>query len=216
MVAVRSIRERLPTLDRHPPELSPPLTKEKILAAAEHVLLRHGPAKATVVDVARVLGVSHANVYKFFASKADLRQAVVEAWLDRMDAPLPRISTTRASPPIRLRRWLDEFVGARRKIWRQEPQLFAALYVIAAEQPPAVWKAYKLRLHRSLARIIADGIATGDFKVTDAAAAVAAVADAHVRFYHPAHYREWSDPRMETAYQAVRSLVLAGLSTGAL
>ena len=74
------------------------LTKERVLAAAEEVMLSHGPDKATVVDVARALGVNHANVYKFFGSKADLRRAVVQAWLDRMDSGLPGIVAQRAAP----------------------------------------------------------------------------------------------------------------------
>jgi hypothetical protein len=37
-----------------------PLTRDRILATAEEVIRRFGPAKATVVDVARALGVSHA------------------------------------------------------------------------------------------------------------------------------------------------------------
>ena len=39
------------------------LTPERILAAAEDVLRRYGPGKATVVDVAQALGVSHGSVY---------------------------------------------------------------------------------------------------------------------------------------------------------
>ncbi|MFC7510822.1 TetR/AcrR family transcriptional regulator [Streptomyces thermocarboxydus] len=58
------------------------LTAERILEATE-VLRRHGPAKATVVDVARALGVSHGSVYRHFRTKAALREAVTKRWLDR-------------------------------------------------------------------------------------------------------------------------------------
>jgi hypothetical protein len=37
-------------------------TPERILRAAEDVLRRSGPEKATVVDLARALGVAHAGV----------------------------------------------------------------------------------------------------------------------------------------------------------
>ena len=52
------------------------LTAEQVLVAAEDVLRRYGPAKATVVDVARELGVSHGSVYRHFPSKTALRDAV--------------------------------------------------------------------------------------------------------------------------------------------
>ena len=60
------------------------LTRERILEAAEDVLRRFGPSKATVVDVARALGVSHGSVYRYFASKAELRDAVTQIWLSRI------------------------------------------------------------------------------------------------------------------------------------
>ena len=60
-----------------------PLNADTILSATEEVIRRHGPAKATVLDVARALGVSHTAVYKHFPSKAALREAVTRRWLSR-------------------------------------------------------------------------------------------------------------------------------------
>ncbi len=71
------------------------LTADRILDAAEEVLTRYGPAKTTVVDVARALGVSHGSVYRHFASKAALRDAVTERWLARVSGPLARRSSPR-------------------------------------------------------------------------------------------------------------------------
>ena len=64
------------------------LTCERILEAAVDVLRRFGPDKATVVDVARALGVTHGSVYRYFPSKAALRDAVVKQWLEAMMPPL--------------------------------------------------------------------------------------------------------------------------------
>lgn len=65
-----------------------PLTRERILEAAEDTLRRFGPGKTTVVDVARALGVSHGTVYRHFASKSELRDSVLEQWLERRIAQL--------------------------------------------------------------------------------------------------------------------------------
>ena len=54
------------------------LTPERILEVTEDVLRRFGLAKATVVDVARALDVSHGSVYRHFPSKASLREAVAK------------------------------------------------------------------------------------------------------------------------------------------
>ena len=68
-----------------------PLTRERVLAAAEDVIRRHGPAKATVLDVARALGVSHTAVYRHVATKAELRDMVVGRWLEATMPPLRAI-----------------------------------------------------------------------------------------------------------------------------
>ena len=61
------------------------LTLERILDVAEDVLRRFEPAKTTVIDVARALGVSHGSVYRHFPSKAALRDVVTDKhfWLER-------------------------------------------------------------------------------------------------------------------------------------
>ena len=87
-----------------------PLTAERILAAAEDVLRRYGPAKATVVDIARELEVSHGSVYRHFPSKAALRDAVAERWLAGVSQPLAEIANEAGPAPERLRRWLDLLV----------------------------------------------------------------------------------------------------------
>ena len=92
-----------------------PLDAESILAATEEVLRRYGPAKATVVDVARVLEVSHAAVYRHFPSKAALREAVIRRWLVQGVDHLASIAENRESPPPeRLRTWFAAMSRAKR------------------------------------------------------------------------------------------------------
>ena len=62
-----------------------------------------------------------------------------------------------------------------------------------------------------LARIIADGVARGEFAAADPAAAGRAVFDATARFHNPAHAAEWSDPGIDAAFEGVWSLILAAL-----
>jgi len=69
-----------------------PLTRQRILAAAEAVIRRFGPTKATVVDVARALGVSHAALYRHVANKAQLRDLVIGAWMETVMPPLRAIA----------------------------------------------------------------------------------------------------------------------------
>jgi hypothetical protein len=71
-------------------------------------------------------------------------------------------------------------------------------------------------LHRQVARIIGDGIASGEFKVADPEAAAAAVLSATLRFHHPHHVRASAGADGEEQIRAVLRLVLAGLRAGVI
>jgi AcrR family transcriptional regulator len=191
-----------------------PLTAERILEASEDVLRRYGPAKATVVDVARELGVSHGSVYRHFPSKAALRDAVAERWLAGVSAPLAAIANEDSPAPERLRRWLNLLVSSKQGRARDDPELFATYVQIAGESREVIAEHVSV-LVAQLERIIADGIEQGAFAPTDASSAARAVFDATARFHNPANAASWSDPEIASAYEQVASLVLAGLSAPA-
>jgi AcrR family transcriptional regulator len=186
------------------------LTPERILDAAEDVLRRFGPAKATVVDVARALGVSHGSVYRHFPSKAALRDAVAERWLARVSEPLEAVVTGRGAAPQRLRRWFDVLMAYKRKLVHDDPELFATYHALATEARDVV-RAHVDTLIGQLTRIIADGLARGELAVADAAVAGRAVFHATTRFHNPIHASEWTDPGVDAAFEAVWNLVLRGL-----
>jgi AcrR family transcriptional regulator len=188
-----------------------PLTAERILEAAERVLRRYGPDKANVVDVARELGVSHGSVYRHFPSKAALRDAVAERWLAEISAPLARVAAAEGPAPERLRHWLDQLVRSKQSRAREDPELFATYTRLAAEAREVI-EAHVTALTDQLARIIAEGIARDELDVSDPQTVARALFDATSRFHNPANAAAWSDPATNDAYEAVRSLVLAGLT----
>ncbi|MEH2077076.1 MAG: TetR family transcriptional regulator [Nostoc sp.] len=187
-----------------------PLTPERILDAAEEVLRRYGLAKATVVDVARFLEVSHGTIYRHFPSKAALRDAVAERWLHRVSTPLAAIAQEPGSAKERLRRWFEQLMTLKRQKVLKEPELFAT-YSAITQEARGVVEAHVTELLRQVAQIIESGISTNEFRVTDPQVAAKAVLQATVRFHHPAHASEWSDPDIDTDFAQVWRLILAGL-----
>src|SRR5271165_6264952 len=91
------------------------LSRDQILATAAEVIRRFGPTKATVVDVARALGVSHAAVYRHVATKAELRDLVVGHWLEATMPPLRAISALSGAAPLRLRQLFDALTSVKRR-----------------------------------------------------------------------------------------------------
>ncbi len=187
------------------------LTPDRILDAAEETLTRFGPAKTTVVDVARALGVSHGSVYRHFASKAALRDAVTGRWLDRVAAPLEKIAAEDGPAPERLTRWFDRLIAIKRQKARAEPELFATYLAIFAESR-AVVHTHVEHLSAQIAAIVEDGIARGEFADSDPVATGRAIFNATARFHDPAYAREWNDPGLDAAFDNLWALILRGLA----
>ena len=186
------------------------LTPERILEATEDVLRRFGLAKATVVDVARALDVSHGSVYRHFPSKASLRDAVAKRWLDRANAPLAKIADGAGPAPARLERWLRTMFSIKHRKVCDDPEMFAT-YLALAQEAREVVKAHKDRLVGQIAHILSDGVKQGAFQVTDIEASARAVFDATSRFHHPAHAEEWTDPGLPARIDTLLALLLKGL-----
>jgi hypothetical protein len=86
-----------------------------------------------------------------------------------------------------------------------------ATYLALAQEAREVVKAHKERLCDQLMHILSDGVKQGVFHVTDVKAAARAVFDATIRFHHPAHAEEWSDPALPARIDALLALLLRGL-----
>lgn len=187
-----------------------PLSRERILAAAEDVIRRFGPAKATVVDVARALGVSHAAVYRHVATKAALRDLVVGRWVE---ATMPSLRTIAAQPspaPQKLRQLFDALIAVKRRRAAADPELFATYLTLAADAKPVI-AAHVEELVALAAAVIRSGVEEGTFRAIDPVVAGRAVLLATSRFHHPAHAAEWLDPAIDASYNDVWQLLMDGL-----
>jgi AcrR family transcriptional regulator len=186
------------------------LTPERILEVTEDVLRRFGLTKATVVDVARALDVSHGSVYRHFPSKQSLRQAVAKRWLDRVNAPLQKVAESSGSAPAKLERWLRTMISIKHQKLSEDPEMFET-YLTLAREACEVVKAHKDGLVDQIAQILSEGVQQGVFQVSDLKTSARALFDATCRFHHPAHADEWSDPQLGARIDALLALLLRGL-----
>jgi AcrR family transcriptional regulator len=187
------------------------LTLDRILAAAEDVVRRFGPAKATVVDVARALGVSHAAVYRHVATKAELRDLVVGRWVEATMAPLRAIAALPGPAPERLRGLFDALIAVKRRRAAEDPELFTAYRTLAADAQSVV-SPHVDELIGLAATVIRRGVEEGTFRTGEPIAAGRALLFATSRFHHPAHAAEWAHPAIDAAYNEVWRLLMDGLT----
>ncbi|CAM3558151.1 TetR family transcriptional regulator [Kibdelosporangium persicum] len=188
------------------------LTAEQILDAAQDVLRRFGPSKATVVDVARALGVSHGSVYRHFPSKAALREAVTRQWLHRSHAPVAKAAGADLPAPERLRNWLATLFDTKRHKVLDDPELFATFTALVVENSTVVAD-HIADLTGEIARILRDGVAAGEFApIEDVDRTARAVFDATARFHDPAYSGDWTRDGIDQAFDAVCVLILTSLT----
>lgn len=189
-----------------------PLTKEMILDAAEQVLRRFGPDKTSVVDIAKVLQVSHGTLYRHFPSKAALREAVTQRWLQGcISAPLEEIaSETQGSATERLYRWLTTLRNSKKEYFTTDAEMFA-MYASETEGSVEMVKEHAEHLVQQIARIVEQGIQTKELKPGNPETIARAIFLATSRFHHPAHAQHWLADEEEDDFQLVWELLLRGL-----
>jgi len=188
-----------------------PLARDRILATAEEVIRRFGPDKATLVDVARALGVSHAALYRHVTSKAELRDLVVGEWIEATMPTLRAIVDSAGPAPQRLRLLFDALIAAKHSRAADDPELFAAYRTLAVNAKTVI-AAHIDELIGLAARVIRSGIEEGTFRSGDHMVAAKAVLFATSRFHHPAHAAEWVEPAIDQTYNDVWQLLMDGLS----
>lgn len=159
-------------------------TKQIIVDTAERFFRDIGYQKTTVADIAKSLRMSPANVYRFFDSKKSINEAVLERYKREQEEAIAAIASENRPASERLRDILATSV-----------RLNAARYAGHARMQEMVcaameesWDAILAHIERFdivLRRVIADGIASGEFRPVDPGEATGCIRTAMIRFMHP-------------------------------
>ena len=79
-------------------------TRARIVETADALFRRLGYAKTTVADIAAELGMSPANVYRFFSSKNAIVEAICQRCLGELDSKAWAVARSRGSAADRITR----------------------------------------------------------------------------------------------------------------
>ncbi|MDK1493608.1 TetR family transcriptional regulator [Sinorhizobium sp. 7-81] len=156
----------------------------RILDSAERLFRHYGYSKTNVADIARDLEMSPANIYRFFASKTEIHQAICGRMLAASYQQAYEISHLPLSASERLRR----YVHSQHKMTVEtmlDEQKVHEMVVVAIERDWHVIEKHIDRLHELVADIIRDGIASGEFADQDADAAARCFGASTVTLCHP-------------------------------
>lgn len=137
-------------------------TAERIVNTAERLIRHYGYKKTTIADVASEEGMSPANVYRFFASKDDLRRAICIRRFDAAYAAAVTISRRQEPAGLRIRRYLELNYRMTLNIVRRDPNILELL-VHSLERDGGLIEQHFLRIGSLLQLTIAEGAADGEF-----------------------------------------------------
>ncbi len=153
----------------NPPRRQPPdVRREQILDAAQQVLLRRGPAAATMADVADTASVAKGTVYLYFASKAELLAGLRARYFERLTAVLGDQAGARpVAPPPTIAARIEGLVAASYDFALANHELHHVLFHEAGLGGHDAFA----RVRDAVAELVASGAASGELDVPDAALA---------------------------------------------
>ena len=144
-----------------------PPAAEKILDAADRLLVRHGYRKMTVDDLAREAGIGKGTVYLSFDSKAEIALTCIDRMVARVLARLQAIATGPGAAEARLRDQLLERVMIRFDYARPHSasidELLASIRPRLLERRQEYFRAEA----RAIAAVIEAGNRLGEFAAAD-------------------------------------------------
>src|SRR5437868_10908245 len=77
-------------------------TRARIVETAEALFRRLGFAKTAVADIAAELGMSPANIYRFFSSKNAIVDAICQRCLNELDSKVWAVARSHATAAARM------------------------------------------------------------------------------------------------------------------
>src|SRR5436189_2261957 len=86
-------------------------TRARIIETAETLFRRMGFVKTAVADIAAELGMSPANVYRFFPSKNAIVEAICQRCLDELEEQAWAVARSKAPATARVERLFLEILA---------------------------------------------------------------------------------------------------------
>lgn len=159
--------------------------KATLLAVAAAHLRLNGARRVRLVAVAQEAGMTHANVYRYFASRDEMLDAVAAQVLKPVETYLADMAGAPDPADDKLERMVFALARAYRELFEREPNTFG-LYAAAVTEGRPLARRHLGHVRRVFGDAIEEGAAAGVFDVSDKDAALALVNDALHRFIHPA------------------------------
>lgn len=159
-------------------------TRARIMEAAEKLFRQLGFAKTAVVDIAAELGMSPANIYRFFPSKNAIVEAICRRCLSEVDEKAWAVARSRGPAAVRLERLVLEILAYHKENLLTDKRV-NDIVLIAIEDSWDAIQAHKDVIRNVVELIVRDGIEAGEFEAVDPPEIARLMMRSLVAFMHP-------------------------------
>src|SRR6202161_1399341 len=187
-----------------------PDTRERILVVAERLFREIGYQKTTVADIAKLLRMSPANVYRFFDSKKAIHEGVARSLMGGVEDVAQAIAARPGPAAARLRELVITIHRMNSERYVGDSKLHEMVEV-AMEESWEVCVAHMEQITETIGSVIADGAASGEFDAADVPLAAMCACTAMMRFFHPQMIAQCAE-KPGPALDQMIDFVLAGLA----
>jgi AcrR family transcriptional regulator len=197
--------------------LTPDQTRTRIEDTAERLFKTMGYQKTAVADIARELGMSPANVYRFFPSKSAINEAIARRMLSGVEEEIWAIARSDTPPPERLAHLLRVLHQRHVGLFFAERRLHDMVTAAMAEHWGVVERFIQACIG-AIRHVLMDGMAAGVFAKRDAEATATAIKQAIIAFVHPVLIAEClghdtPEEQLAADLDRVVALLVAGLKS---
>lgn len=159
-------------------------TKLHIIETAESLFRQVGYAKTTVTDIAKDLGMSQANIYRYFPSKASINEAICNRLVHNIESQCWESLVKDGSSTERLKRLILEYHKTVKNNIIHEKCLYD-MVAVAMNEHWEVIQGHSNRIRDLLRIIIEQGISSGEFRKVDSVKMAEAVHNSLAVFVYP-------------------------------
>ncbi|MDQ7832788.1 MAG: TetR/AcrR family transcriptional regulator [Desulfovibrionaceae bacterium] len=172
------------------PERDALATKEKIVEAAERLFREIGYAKTTVADIAASLGMSPANIYRYFPTKAHINEEICDRLVRGIEARCIGSMGRDGTFQERITSLLMAYhISIRESIFKENRM--SDMIAIAMEQHWPVIQSHSERIRNMLLSLLDQGVAAGEFRDSDTYKMARALHETIAIFIHPPLLEHW-------------------------
>jgi AcrR family transcriptional regulator len=140
--------------------------RSRIEEVAERLFRSMGYQKTAVADIARELGMSPANVYRFYPSKSAINEAIAQRTLGAMLAEIETLARGPGTATQRLRRMFSRMFEVKIEVFFQERRLHD-MVIAAMDEHWGVIERHIAGIHAAIAKVLTEGMAAGEYAERD-------------------------------------------------